>query len=268
MKELEINIEEMRQKQPLIHNITNQVVMNFTANGLYAMGAAPVMAHAKEEVADMAQIADAVVLNIGTLTKEQVEAMIIAGKSANEKGVPVVLDPVGVGATKFRTDSARQIIKEVDVSLIRGNAGEIASLADIEVKVRGVEGNAALTPYAIAKEAFGKLNIPLAITGEEDVVIDKHNLYRLRNGNPILAKVTGTGCLLTAIIASFLTVQKNPIKAAVGAISSYNIAAEMAFTKSQLPGGFQVAFLDALYEINEKKIRDGMIVECEDNNGN
>lgn len=132
-------IQLLQEKQPLIHNITNQVVMNFTANGLYAIGASPVMAHAKEEIEEMAQIADAVVLNIGTLTQDQVDAMILAGKSANKAGVPVVLDPVGVGATTFRTSSALRILDKVDVTIIRGNAGEVANLAGMEVKVKGVD---------------------------------------------------------------------------------------------------------------------------------
>src|SRR5699024_11207259 len=131
---------QVRRETPLIHNITNQVVMNFTANGLYAIGASPVMAHAKEEVEEMTQIANALVLNIGTLTIDLVEAMILAGKAANKVGIPVVLDPVGVGATQFRTESARRILDKVDITVVRGNAGEIANLAGVDLAVKGVDG--------------------------------------------------------------------------------------------------------------------------------
>ncbi len=150
-------IQLLQEKQPLIHNITNQVVMNFTANGLYAIGASPVMAHAKEEIEEMAQIADAVVLNIGTLTQDQVDAMILAGKSANKAGVPVVLDPVGVGATTFRTSSALRILDKVDVTIIRGNAGEVANLAGMEVKVKGVDVTGDLQNENLATLAAKKI---------------------------------------------------------------------------------------------------------------
>ncbi|SFL95529.1 hydroxyethylthiazole kinase [Gracilibacillus orientalis] len=243
-------IEEVRKQQPLIHNITNQVVMNFTANGLYAVGAAPVMAHAKEEVEEMARIASAVVLNIGTLTKEQVDAMILAGKSANQAGVPVVLDPVGVGATTFRTDSANRILQEVKVTCIRGNAGEIANLAGVDAQVRGVEGSSDIDVQKLAKLAFETLQIPLAITGEKDVVVDQGAQVSISNGHPLLTKVTGAGCLLSAVIAAFISVSDHVTEAMSDAISYYNVAAEKAAEKHAYPGSFQVAFLDQLFEVD------------------
>ncbi|WP_054861627.1 hydroxyethylthiazole kinase [Gracilibacillus sp. JCM 18860] len=258
-------IQLLREKQPLIHNITNQVVMNFTANGLYAIGASPVMAHAKEEVEEMAQIADAVVLNIGTLTQDQVDAMILAGKSANKAGVPVVLDPVGVGATTFRTSSALRILDEVDVTIIRGNAGEVANLAGMEVKVKGgVDVTGDLQNENLATLAAKKFNTNIAITGGEvDVVTNGLSRYRITNGHPLLTKVTGTGCLLSAVIGgAFLAVEKDVLTAATTAISYYGVAAEEAAQQSNLPGSFQITFLDQLNHLNmeafERKSRISM----------
>ncbi|ENH96472.1 hydroxyethylthiazole kinase [Gracilibacillus halophilus YIM-C55.5] len=251
-------IESVRKKQPLVHHITNQVVMNFTANGLYALGAAPVMAHAKEEVEEMATVANALVLNIGTLTAEQIEAMIIAGKAANRAGTPIVLDPVGVGATSFRTESARRILDEVDIQMIRGNAGEVASLAGITMDVKGVDGAEGVDGVALASKAYEILNVPLAITGETDVLIDDHEKMTISNGDAMLTKVTGSGCLLSSVIASFLAVEQTLFSAA-NAVGFYGIAAERATEQARHPGQFQIALLDQLHQVSgqdvEKHIR-------------
>ncbi|GAB2565296.1 hydroxyethylthiazole kinase [Gracilibacillus alcaliphilus] len=247
-------IEQVRQQQPLIHNITNQVVMNFTANGLYAVGAAPVMAHAKEEVEEMARQAGALVLNIGTLSKIQIEAMILAGKAANQAGVPVVLDPVGVGATPFRTASAKQILQEVEIACIRGNAGEIANLAGIEAKVKGVEGVASIEDDDFARQAFASLQVPLVITGAEDILIDNEQTIVITNGDPLLTKITGTGCLLSAVVAAFIAVHDQVLEAAAAAVSYYGVAAEQAAAGNKYPGSFQVAFLNELYRLEAEEI--------------
>lgn len=139
MEDAARGIELVRKQKPLVHNMTNNVVTNFTANGLLALGASPVMAYAREEAADMAKIAGALVLNIGTLSRESVEAMIIAGKSANEHGVPVIFDPVGAGATPFRTESAQAIMRKVKVSAVRGNAAEIANTLGEDWLIKGVD---------------------------------------------------------------------------------------------------------------------------------
>lgn len=247
-------IEEVRQQQPLIHNITNQVVMNFTANGLYAVGAAPVMANAKEEIEEMAQAASALVLNIGTLTVEQVDAMILAGKAANKTGVPVVLDPVGTGATTFRTESSKHILQEVEIACIRGNVGEIANLAGVEARVRGVDGSNDFDVQQLAKLAFDKLQVPLAITGEKDVVIDSDTNVIISNGHQLLTKVTGAGCLLSSIIAAFIAVADNVVEAVVEAISYYGVAAENAADMHTYPGSFQIAFLDQLFAVDGEEV--------------
>lgn len=239
-------IERVKETQPLVHNITNQVVMNFTANGLYALGAAPVMAHDRREVAEMAQNADALVLNIGTLTEELVEAMLIAGQAANEKGIPVVLDPVGVGATTFRTESTKRILEQVDIAIIRGNAGEVSQLAGIDAEVRGVDSSGEIDLKAVAKTALENLKQSVLITGKEDIIAADHQYVLINNGTSLLTKVTGTGCLLSAVVAAFLAVESSTIDAATAAIAYYTIAAEQAAKQAKLPGQFQYRFLDAL----------------------
>lgn len=242
-------LEKVRAEKPLVHNLTNTVVTNFTANGLLTLGASPVMADAVEEAADMASIASAVVLNIGTLTAAKVEAMILAGKAANEKGIPVLFDPVGAGATPYRTESAKRILKEVKVDVLRGNAGEVAVLCGRAVQVKGVDGGGHEEIRGLAKEASDLLGLTCVITGKEDVVAGKHS-YAVQNGSPILTKVTGTGCLLGSVIAAFCAVEKNYAKASAAALSFYGIAAERAAAISgdEQPGTFAVQFINELHQ--------------------
>lgn len=260
-EEVEELIDLVRKQQPLIHNITNQVVMNYTANGLYALGASPVMANAIEEVADMARNADALVLNIGTLTSYQVEAMIIAGKAANEKGVPVVFDPVGVGATPFRTEAANRILNEVVITLVRANAGEVSQLAGLQAEVRGVDAAGELDNVVIAKAAVQKLGVAVLVTGKRDVIADQNALAIVSNGTPLLTKVTGTGCLLSAVVAAFLAVGKDTVISAMAAAAFYSVAAELAAKKTDQPGSFQIAFLDALAQTKSADVRKKIKLE-------
>nr|WP_266095245.1 hydroxyethylthiazole kinase [Gracilibacillus oryzae] len=249
-------LAKIRKQQPLIHNITNVVVTNFTANGLYALGASPVMANAKEEAGEMASIANAVVLNIGTLTKEQVESMISAGKAANEAGVPVVFDPVGVGATPFRTKSAQAILEQVNVSAIRGNAGELANLAGVSVEVKGVDSSGEFDMDELVSLAYKKLQVPLAITGPLDYIIDGTRKAVISNGHPLLTKVTGAGCLLSSIVGAFLAVEKDTFKAMTQAVYCYGVAAEEAAGKAHLPGDFQIELLNQLYAVTDELVAE------------
>ncbi|MGF7534639.1 hydroxyethylthiazole kinase [Bacillus mexicanus] len=250
----------VRQHCPLVHSITNNVVTNFTANGLLALGASPVMAYAKEEVADMAKMAGALVLNIGTLSKESVEAMVIAGKSANDYGVPVILDPVGAGATPFRTESARDIIREVRLSAIRGNAAEIAHTVGVtDWLIKGVDaGEGGGDSIRLAQQAAQKLNTVIAITGEADVVADTSSVYTLRNGHKLLTKVTGAGCLLTSVVGAFCAVEENSLSAVLAAISSYGVAAQLAAqeTANKGPGSFQSELLNKLSSVTEQDVQE------------
>src|SRR5216110_1947647 len=173
--------------------------MNETANATLALGALPVMAHAREEVEEMAALAGAVVLNIGTLSPHWVDAMIAAGRVANERGVPVVLDPVGVGATRYRTDTARRILDEVSVTVLRGNAGEVATLVGVDAEVRGVESiDAGGDPAELAREAGKSLGVVASVTGPVDHVSDGERVIAIENGHPLLASITGTGCMSSA----------------------------------------------------------------------
>jgi len=255
-------LKKVRAEKPLIHNLTNAVVTNFTANGLLALGASPVMADAVEEAADMAHIASAVVLNIGTLSAAKVEAMILAGKAANKKGIPVIFDPVGAGATPFRTESAKRILSEVKVDVLRGNAGEIAVLCGRPVQVKGVDGGGDEDVRRLAREASERLGLTCVITGKEDNVVGE-KAYVVRNGHSILTCVTGTGCLLGSVIAAFCAIEKNYAKAAAAALSFYGIAAERAAEVSgaDAPGTFAVEFINQLYQTDWADILENGKVE-------
>ncbi|MBB6284797.1 hydroxyethylthiazole kinase [Geobacillus subterraneus] len=256
-------LERVREANPLVHNITNVVVTNFTANGLLALGASPVMAYAKEEVAEMAKLAGALVLNIGTLNATEVEAMLIAGRAANEAGVPVIFDPVGAGATSYRTETARRIAKQIKLAAVRGNAAEIANMIGEPWMIKGVDaGEGSGDVVALAKRAAAKLGTVVAITGKEDVVTDGQAAYLIRNGHPLLTKVTGTGCLLTSVVGAFAAVEPDVVRAAVAALAYYGVAAEQAAAEAEKhgPGSFQAAFLDALARIGADDVkRDGRI---------
>ena len=245
------SLQRIRQSRPLVHQITNFVVMNETANATLAIGALPVMAHAPEEVAEMATVAGALVLNIGTLTREWVASMILAGRAANVAGVPVVLDPVGVGSTMLRTDSARLILSQVSVAIVRGNAAEVATLAGQSADIRGVESMGTTGDLGtLACTAARALGCIIAVTGPVDAVSDGHTTLRVANGNPMLAAVSGTGCIASAISGCFAAVNPmQPLRAAVEALVARGVAGEDAAEHSTGPGSFHVALYDALYAL-------------------
>lgn len=252
------NLKKLRQKKPLIHNITNFVVMNYTANALLACGASPVMAHALEEVEEMVCLAAALVLNIGTLTPYWIDSMLKAGKRANELNIPIILDPVGSGATKLRTDSAKHLLDKISIKVVRGNASEVLSLAGKGSQTKGVDSinsvdeaaNAALT---LAKE----LKTTLAITGPVDLITNGKRIQRVANGHRLMGYVTGTGCTATAIIGAFLAVDSDSVQATSTALAYFGLAGEKAAKRAHAPGSFQTALLDALYTINEKQMEEG-----------
>ena len=237
----------MRERKPLVHQITNYVVMNETANATLALGALPVMAHAPEEVEEMVSLAGALVLNIGTLSSHWIDAMIAAGTAANDRGVPVVLDPVGVGATSYRTDTARRILELVDVAVLRGNAGEVATLVGVAAEVRGVESaTVGADPAELAREAARTLGVVASVTGPVDHVSDGERIAAIANGDPMLATITGTGCMSSAITGCFLAVAGSPFDAAVEALAAFGVAGEDAASGAAGPGSFHVNLYDAL----------------------
>jgi hydroxyethylthiazole kinase len=240
-------LRRLRERKPLVHQITNYVVMNETANATLALGALPVMAHAREEVEEMAALAGALVLNIGTLSPHWVDAMIAAGRVANERGVPVVLDPVGVGATRYRTDTARRILDEVDVTVLRGNAGEVATLVGVDAEVRGVESIAAGgDPAELARIAASQLGLVASVTGAVDHVSDGEAVAAVANGHPLLASITGTGCMSSAVTGCFLAVAESAFDGAAEGLVAFGVAGEDAAEVAVGPGSFHVALYDAL----------------------
>ena len=256
------NLAAVRAKRPLIHNITNFVVMNFTANALLAMGASPVMAHAADEVEEMVALAGALVLNIGTLTEEWVESMIKAGRKAAACNIPVILDPVGSGATALRTRSACRIIAETRPTVVRGNASEVLSLADASSKTRGVDSTHAVGEATTAARSLAlELGATLAITGPEDLVTDGARVVRVANGHPLMGRVTGTGCAATVTIGAFLAVDPDPVGAAATALAYFGLAGEVAARHAAAPGSFMIRMLDALYTITPEQLEQGCRIE-------
>ena len=245
------DLAALRERKPLVHQITNYVVMNETANATLALGALPVMAHAREEVEEMVQLAGALVLNIGTLSGPWIEAMLLAGRAANAAGIPVVLDPVGAGATRLRTETARRILGEVEVGVLRGNAGEIATLVGVEAEVRGVESiGAGGEPAELARAAARELDLVASVTGPVDHVSNGERVLAIANGHELLATVSGTGCMSTAVTGCFLAVQEDALQAAAEALVAFGVAGEDAARGAKGPGTFHAALYDALYNLD------------------
>lgn len=256
------NLKRLREKRPLIHNITNYVVMNYTANALLACGASPVMAHAKEEVEEMVSFAGALVLNIGTLTPTWVDSMLEAGKRANELNVPIILDPVGSGATKLRTDSAKRLINDLKIKVVRGNASEVLSLAHEGSKTKGVDSIHSVDEASVAASVLAReLSTTLAITGEVDLITDGERVNRVSNGHELMGYVTGTGCTATALIGAFLSVDDDSVEAATTALAYFGLAGEKGAVKAQAPGSFQMSLLDALFTIDEEQLKGGAKIQ-------
>jgi hydroxyethylthiazole kinase len=250
-------LDRIRSTGPLVHNITNLVVMNPSANILLALGASPVMAHSRREVAEMAAMAGALVLNIGTLSEKWIEAMLLAAGAANQRHIPVILDPVGAGATAYRTRTAQRLLREASISVVRGNASEVLSLADDGVKTKGVDSSLNLSDEMM--ETAGALarqhGCIVAISGEQDLIADGSRVLRVANGVPLMTRVTGLGCGLSATVGAFCAVAREDLLAATAAaFGFYGLCGELAFDVSDRPGSFYVAFLDALYAADGDEI--------------
>jgi hydroxyethylthiazole kinase len=254
--DLKTLLEKIRAEKPLVHNITNYVVMNFTANTLLATGASPVMAHATNEVEEMVSLAKALVINIGTLSDPWITAMFLAGYRANQLHIPIILDPVGSGATSLRTKTFRKFIKELGISVVRGNASEILSIASSDISTKGVDSTlnvdeAGETAKKIAQQ-FGSV---VAITGPADLITDGQRVIRCLNGHPLMGMVTGTGCAATASIAAFAGVTNDPLIAASAGLAFFGLAGEMAAAKASSPGSFMISLIDSLFEITPDQLQ-------------
>jgi hydroxyethylthiazole kinase len=248
-------LKRVRKERPLIHHLTNWVTIYDCANIVKVFGGSPVMAHAPEEVADMADIASALVLNIGTLTTDFVEAMILAGKSANRKGIPVVLDVCGAGATKFRDDKCFEILQNVRVSIIKGNSSEIARISGENVSTRGVDASSVeMSLPDVARALAGKRNCTVVITGKEDIVADEKRVVLVKNGHRMMADIVGTGCMAASVMGTFAAVEKDRVAACVAGLVCYEVAAEIAAVQAQGPGSFKVLLFDAVYHLDAETV--------------
>lgn len=256
------SVETIRQKSPVVHNITNYVVMNNTANALLAIGASPVMAHAEEEVEEMVNIAQALVINIGTLSERWIFSMFKAVRQARKKGIPVILDPVGAGATTFRTKTARDLMEKDPPSVIRGNASEIMALYDDKSRTRGVD-SAAISGSAIAtaQKLSETYKCVVCVSGATDYVVEGNQVTKINNGHPLMTKVTGLGCTATALCGAFAAVGKNYFAATAKAMAVMGIAGETAAETAAGPGSLQIHFLDNLYRLSEDDITARLKIE-------
>jgi len=249
------DIRLIRQKAPLVHNITNYVVMNTTANALLAIGASPVMAHAIEEVEQMAAIASALVINIGTLSDPWVKAMAAAMKVAGGNEIPVIFDPVGVGATSYRTETAGQLMAVAAPDIIRGNASEIIALVVSDASTKGVDSTAASDGAVdIGKALHTTSGSTVCISGATDYIIGGDEVVTISNGHPLMTRVTGLGCTATALCGAFAAVNPSGLQAAAHAMATMGIAAELAAKTANGPATFQAAFIDSLYQLQEEDV--------------
>jgi hydroxyethylthiazole kinase len=250
-------LQNLRDSKPLVHNITNFVTMDFVANALLSVGASPLMSHAPEEMEELAGISNTLVLNIGTLSAEWIQTMREALTLYKENGKPVVLDPVGAGATTFRTDSCLNLIEQGGIRVIRGNGSEILGLISRERKTtRGVEST--ISSLAVKEEAIQfalDKNLVVVVSGPIDIVTDGHTTYEIDNGHSLMTKVTGVGCVATALVGAFVaSCPEDPLLAAVSAMGTMGVCGELAAKKTSSPGSFRKYFIDGLTEVTPADI--------------
>ncbi len=251
------DLQAVRRQAPLVHNITNFVVMNVSANALLAVGASPVMAHAREEVEHMVGIAQALVLNIGTLEPDWIEAMRMALQAARARGVPVVLDPVGAGATPYRNAAIGELLRSGAPSVVRGNGSEVMSVAGVAAATKGVDSAASSGEALDAARALARdLQAVVCISGADDHVVDAGGRWAtLSNGHPWMTKVTGVGCSASALIGAFAAVQSDRWRATVSAMAVLGVVGELAAERTQAAGAgvgrLQIELLDGLQLLDE-----------------
>ncbi len=254
--------KKIKKERPLIHHITNWVTIYECANITRSLGALPVMAHSINEAADMAAISSALVLNIGTLTDELVEAMKVAGKTANLKKIPVVLDAVGVGSTRYRNEKTVELIREIQVDIIKGNASEIAKIAGLEVITRGVESTQVEEDLKkVAQKLAQEKASTVVITGKEDIVAAQNSIYTCRNGDNMMGEIVGTGCMVASILGAFAAVEKDYALSSISALAVFGISGEIAAQKSLGPGSFKEYLYDSIYNLSDNNIKTLLKVE-------
>ena len=255
-------LEKVRTQKPLVHHLTNWVTIYDCANIVKVLGASPVMAHAKEESGDMAKLGSSLVLNIGTLTPDFIESMKVAAKSANKKGIPVILDVCGAGATPFRDERSFELLNGVRIDVIKGNASEIARIAGENVQTKGVDSvDVEKDLIDIARQLAKKRNATVVITGKEDIVADKDRHYIVKNGHELMAHVVGTGCMASSVIGTFCAVEKDLAKASAAALACFGIAGELAAKESKGPGSFKESLYDNIYRLDKDTIEKMQRIE-------
>lgn len=243
-------IKTLHERAPLIHNITNYVVMNYTANALLAIGASPVMAHAEEEMEDMVAITGALVINIGTLSSHWIKSMFRAAHAANKRNIPIVLDPVGAGATDYRTRITRELIETITPTIIRGNASEILAILKDDAKTKGVDSTiSSKNAIANARQINRTYGSIVCVSGDVDYVISADHIITVMNGHPMMTRVTGMGCTASALCGAFAAVNTSTAMAVAQAMAVMGIAGELSVVKAEGPGSLQYHFLDALYAL-------------------
>ncbi|WP_185155148.1 hydroxyethylthiazole kinase [Chryseobacterium sp. c4a] len=261
-KNLWEQVQLVRQKSPLVHNITNYVVMNNTANALLAAGASPIMAHARSEIKEIINIAHSLVINIGTLDESRAESMMMAAETADAIHKPWVLDPVGAGATSFRDQTLHQLL-QFHPTVIRGNASEIIALAKTNTTVtKGVDSTADSSDAVEAAQTLvDQYNTIVCISGATDIILSKNQSIQIKNGHPLMTKVTGLGCSATALIGAFIGVTEDKVAGTAAAMALLGIAGELAILESKGPGSLQVNLIDKLYNITEEEFTGHLKIE-------
>lgn len=248
-------LESVRTASPLVHQITNYVTVNDCANITLCIGASPVMSHAPEDVIDMTKIASALVLNIGTLDPKQIEGMLVAGRVATDRKIPIVLDPVGAGATPYRTQTAQQLIEELPITVIKGNAGEIGTIAGVVATVRGVDsGGVSGDKKTIVRDLADQLGCVIIMSGAEDLISNGTRVAGTANGVPLMGRLSGTGCMASAVTGAFAAVAPDIMDGCIAAMTSLGIAGETAAQMAAGPGSFKPAFLDAVAALTPEQV--------------
>jgi len=257
-------LEQVRAKKPLVHHLTNWVTIYDCANIVKVFGASPVMAHAPEEAGEMSALAQALVLNIGTLTHEFVESMKLAAVSANKKGIPIVLDVCGAGATKLRDDKISEILDAVKIDIIKGNATEVARVAGLDVNTKGVDAGSVDEDLTLVAQNLAEArDCVVVITGQVDIVADKQKILIVKNGHEMMQHVVGTGCMAASVIGTFAAVGNGLAEAASAGLCAYEVAAECAAEKSSGPGTFKENLFDCIFSLDAQTVdAKGKIEQC------
>lgn len=251
-------LEKVRAKRPLVHHITNYVTVNDCANITLAVGASPVMAHADEEMDEMVGLAGALVLNIGTCDRMQLRSMFLAGARANQLGIPIILDPVGAGATKFRTEISHLLLRDLKIAILKGNGGEISVLAGAKGKVRGVDSALTATdPVNLVREYSKRLGITVAMTGAQDIISDGKKTLLVDNGHPLMGGFSGSGCMAASVIGSFVAVSSDRVEATATALAAFGLAGERAAKKASSPFSLKQALFEELYNLTPAQLAKG-----------